>query len=98
MPTIVLPSVVLPQPDSPTTPTIAPRPTDSETPSTARSQPARLPHASRIAKCLCTSRSANTGPFMPPRYPLVANADDDTALDASAPAHTPPDAPPDRHP
>ena len=33
--------------------------TDSVTPSTARSHPVRRPHASRIGKCMCTSRSAS---------------------------------------
>ena len=50
MPAIVLPIVVLPQPDSPTMPRISPRATESETPSTARNHEARRPHALKTGK------------------------------------------------
>jgi hypothetical protein len=48
---------LLPQPDSPTMASVSPRPTENDTPSTARTTP------SRVKKCvfrLCTSSSGAT--------------------------------------
>src|ERR1019366_10726452 len=72
MPAIVLPIVVLPQPVSPTTPSTSPRATVSDTPSTARSQPVRRPHALYIGKRVCRSRNSRIAPINPPAH-------DDTA-------------------
>ena len=50
MPMTVLPSVDFPQPLSPTRPSVSPGRTESDTPSTARSQPTRRPKALRSGK------------------------------------------------
>ena len=50
MPITVLPSVDLPQPLSPTSPSVSPGHTASDTPSTALSQPTRRPNALRSGK------------------------------------------------
>ena len=60
------PSVDLPQPLSPTMASTSPSATESDTPSTACTAPARRPSASRTGKCFTTSRSSNNAVMPPP--------------------------------
>ena len=55
---IIRPVVDLPQPDSPTRPSVSPGITSNDTPSTARTTPAGLPNTPfLIGKCLTRSRT-----------------------------------------
>src|SRR5215470_2977731 len=63
MPITVFPSVDLPQPLSPTRPTVSPGHTASDTPSTARSHPTRRPKALRTAKYRARSTTSSSGAF-----------------------------------
>src|SRR5262249_162331 len=55
-------SVVLPQPDSPTSPTVWPRGTSRSTPSTALTDPPPWPRKlRRTGKCFVTPRRARAG-------------------------------------
>src|SRR6185369_2227700 len=71
------PTVVLPQPDSPTSPSVSPRRTSNETWSTARTQaPVRWRTPIFTGKCLTRSTTSTSG--VPP-------PDDGSAAEAEAP-------------
>src|ERR1700730_6275062 len=61
MPMMVLPSVDLPQPDSPTSPNTSPGIRSNETPSTALIEPTRRLDGPRTVKWTCRSRTPRIG-------------------------------------
>src|SRR5262245_39531265 len=60
--TIMRAAVDLPQPDSPTSPSVSPGNTENEMPSTANTEPCRRPKAPRrTGKCLTRSTTSRMG-------------------------------------
>ncbi len=73
---MTLPSVVLPQPDSPTRPSVSPSVTVKLTPSTARTAPSLLMpmRPPRISKCFTRSSTASRGAAATPPRATVRSA------------------------